>query len=72
MKIKKSKLIEILKSNNLNESLVKKLLGIFLKNKNQDKLERLTTDPEFEKILKKHNLKPVDWNASKQDSFFNS
>jgi len=30
----------------------------------EKELEKLTQDPEYQKILKKYNIKPVDWNQT--------
>jgi hypothetical protein len=37
-----------------------------------DQLDRLTNDPEYQKILKKNNIKPVDWKKNHDLSDLNS
>lgn len=60
-KIKKSKLTEILKSYGVSEGFLSKFFGNIKKSKKEKEYEKLTKDPEFEKVLKKYNIKPVDW-----------
>ena len=36
-----------------------------------DQLDRLTNDPGYQKILKKYDIKPVDWNQTKNDPWMN-
>ena len=60
-KIKKAKLTEILKSHGLSEGFLSKFFGNIKKAKKEKEYEKLTKDPDFEKVLKKYNIKPVDW-----------
>jgi hypothetical protein len=54
-------IIEGLHRRGLNEGGIRDLLKkikIAIKTK---QLDKLTNDPEFQKTLKKYNIKPIDW-----------
>jgi len=70
MKIKKSKLIEGFRSQRLSERFIEKFLKFIKKQGKETELERATQDPEYQKILKKYNIKPVDWESTKDDPWF--
>jgi len=54
-------IIEKLEKRGMNENAIKKFIGSIIKAYKQKKLDKLTNDPEYQKILKKYNLKPIDW-----------
>lgn len=66
--IKKSKLIETLKTKNINENFISDLISKIKQSGKQKKhaklvkdLEDITNDPEYQDILKKYNITPMDW-----------
>ena len=59
--IKKSKLTEVLKSKGLSEGFLDKFFTKLKKARKEKEYEKLTQDPEYQALLKKHNLKPVDY-----------
>ena len=71
MKIKKSKLVEVFTECNINEGFIEKFLKSIRKQKKEKELENLNKDPEYQKILKKYNIKPVNWSSTKDDPWFN-
>ena len=58
-KIKESKLIEVLQSNNVSEGIIAKLINKIKKNKLEKEYEKLAKDPEYNALLKKYGIKPV-------------
>jgi hypothetical protein len=70
MKIKKSKLIEHFRKYRLSESFIKKFITFIKKQGKERELEKVMKDPEYQKILKKYNIKPVDWESTKDDPWF--
>ena len=55
-------IIEKLESRGMDENIIKRFIGKIAKAYKTKKLDKLTNDPEYQKILKKYNLKPIDWN----------
>ena len=45
----------------MDENIIKRFIGKIAKAYKTKKLDKLTNDPEYQKILKKYNLKPIDW-----------
>lgn len=59
VKIKESKLIEVLQSNNVSEGIIAKLINKIKKNKLEKEYEKLVKDPEYNALLKKYGIEPV-------------
>lgn len=57
----KKNIIEKLEAKGMNENTIKSFIGSIIKAYKQKKLDKLTNDPEYQAILKKYNLKPIDW-----------
>ena len=64
MKIKVSKLREVLKTQGLSENIVTDFIKFLIRKKKERELEKITNDPEYQAILKKYNIKPVDWDKN--------
>jgi len=74
-KISKSKLKEILSNQNMSEGIIDRILSRLKVSKNKSKskdlenkqkdlhkqLDALTNKKEYQAILKKHNIKPIDF-----------
>jgi len=58
-------IVESLKKRGMNESAVSDFLNSIRVAIKKKKLDKLTNDPDYQKILKKYNIKPVNWNQSK-------
>jgi vacuolar-type H+-ATPase subunit E/Vma4 len=58
-------IIEKLEKRGMNESAIKKFIGSIIKAYKEKKLDKLTNDPEYQKILKKYNIKPVSYGKDK-------
>lgn len=54
-------IIEKMEARGMTENVIKKLMGKIAKAFQQKRLDKLNKDPEYQKILKKYNLKPIDW-----------
>jgi len=54
-------IIEKLENRGMDENVIKKFIGKIAKAYKQKKLDKLTNDKEYQSILKKYNLKPIDW-----------
>jgi hypothetical protein len=63
-------IVESLKKRGMSESAVSDFLNSIRVAIKKKKLDKLTNDPDYQKILKKYNIKPVDWNSTKDDPFF--
>ena len=63
-------IIEKLEARGMDEGGIKSFIGSIVKAYQTKKLDKLTNDPEYQKILKKYKIKPVEWNSTKDDSFF--
>jgi hypothetical protein len=63
-------IVESLKKRGMNESAVSDFLNSIRVAIKKKKLDKLTNDPDYQKILKKYNIKPIDWNSTKDDPFF--
>lgn len=70
MKIKVSKLREVLKTQGLSENIVTDFIKFLIRKKKERELEKITNDPEYQAILKKYNIDPVDYNFTKDDPWF--
>jgi len=70
MKIKVSKLREVFKKHRLSENIITDFIKFLIRKKKERELERITNDPEYQAILKKYNIKPVDYNSTKNDPWF--
>jgi len=64
MKIKVSKLREVLKTQGLSENIVTDFIKFLIRKKKERELEKITNDTEYQAILKKYNIKPVDWDKN--------
>lgn len=60
-KISKSKLTEHLRRGGLNEGILDTFFRKLKKAKKEREYERLTNDPEYQSLLKKYNIEPIDW-----------
>jgi len=60
----KKNIIEKLEDKGMNENAIKSFIGSIMKAYKQKKLDKLTNDPEYQAILKKYNLKPIDWTSA--------
>lgn len=60
-KLTKSNLKEHFKNQGLSEGFIEKFFQNLVRQKKEKELKQLTQDPEYQKILKKYNLKPIDW-----------
>jgi len=58
-------IVESLKKRGMSESAVSDFLNSIRVAIKKKKLDKLTNDPDYQKILKKYNIKPVNWNQSK-------
>lgn len=58
-------IIESLRKRGMDEGGIKDLLKKVQVAIKKKQLDKLTNDPEYQKILKKYNIKPVNWNQSK-------
>jgi len=54
-------IIESLQSRGMNEGGIRDLLKKIKIAMKKKQLDKLTNDPDFQKTLKKYNIKPVDW-----------
>lgn len=63
-KISKSKLTEHLRRGGLNEGILDTFFRKLKKAKKEREFEKLTNDPEYQSLLKKYNIEPVDWNQT--------
>ncbi len=61
MKIKVSKLREVLKKQGLSENIITDFIKFLIRKKKERELERITNDPEYQAILKRAGIKPIDW-----------
>jgi len=61
MKIKVSKLREVLKKQGLSENIITDFIKFLIRKKKERELEKITNDPEYQAILKKYNIKPMEW-----------
>ena len=57
-------IIEKLEKRGLDEGGIKSFIGSIVKAYKTKQLDKLTKDPEYQKILKKYNIKPVDWTSA--------
>jgi len=55
-------IVEKLEKRGMDESGIRKFIGSIVKAYKTKQLDRLTNDPEYQRILKKYKLKPVNWN----------
>lgn len=62
-------IIEKLEKRGMNENAIKKFIGSIVKAYKEKKLDKLTNDPEYQKILKKYNIKPIDWSGKAGDDY---
>ena len=62
-------IVESLKKRGMNESAVSDFLNSIRVAIRQKKLDKLTNDPEYQKILKKYNINPVDWSGKAGDDY---
>lgn len=62
-------IIEKLEKRGMNENAIKKFIGSIVKAYKEKKLDKLTNDPEYQKILKKYNIKPIDWSGTAGDDY---
>lgn len=60
-KIKKTKLTEHFKSLGLSEGFLAKFFAKLKKSGKEEEYEKLTKDPSYQAILKKYDIKPVNW-----------
>lgn len=51
-------------------NLIHRFVSFILRRRKRKKLDKITNDPEYQKILDKHNIKPVDWESTKDDTWF--
>jgi hypothetical protein len=63
-KLTKSNLKEHFKNEGLSEGFIEKFFQNLVRQKKEKELEKLTQDPEYQRILKKYNIKPVDWTSA--------
>jgi hypothetical protein len=70
--IKKSQLTELLKNKGLDEGFIDRIFHRVKTAKKKSELKdlerelsRLENDPEYQKILKKHGIKPINYNDTK-------
>lgn len=61
MKVKVSKLREVFKKHGLSENIITDFIKFLIRKKKERELERITNDPEYQAILKKYNIKPMEW-----------
>ena len=59
--IKESKFREVLEKQNLPEGFISQFINYMKKSKKERELAKLTNDPEYQSLLKKYNIKPVQW-----------
>ena len=64
-KLTKSNLKEHFKNQGLSEGFIEKFFQNLVRQKKEKELERLTQDPEYQKILKKYNIEPVSYGKTK-------
>jgi len=57
----KANIIEKLEKRGMNEAGIKSFLNMIYTAYKRKQLDKLTADPEYQAILKKHNIKPVDF-----------
>ena len=57
-------IIEKLEKRGMDEGGIKSFIGSIVKAYKTKQLDKLTNDPEYQKILKKYNIKPVDWTSA--------
>jgi len=58
--------VEKLNRRGMDESTIKSFLTKIFKSLKQKDLDKLTNDPEYQSILKKYNIKPIDWGKSRK------
>jgi len=58
-------IIESLHKRGMTEGGIKDFLKMIKKAIKQKQLDKLTNNPEYQKILKKYDIKPVNWNQTK-------
>lgn len=54
-------IVETLQSRGMNEGGIRDLLKKIKIAMKKRELDKLTNDPDFQRTLKKYNIKPVDW-----------
>ena len=57
-------IIEKLEKRGMDEGGIKSFIGSIVKAYKTKQLDRLTNDPEYQKILKKYKIKPVDYSKN--------
>jgi len=57
-------IIEKLEKRGMDENGIKKFIGSIVKAYKTKQLDKLTNDPEYQKILKKYKIKPVDYSKN--------
>ena len=60
-------IIEKLEKRGMDEGGIKSFIGSIVKAYQTKKLDKLTNDPEYQAILKKYKIKPIDWKKSADD-----
>ena len=58
-------IIEKLEKRGMDEGGIKSFIGSIVKAYQTKKLDKLTNDPEYQKILKKYKIKPINYNDTK-------
>ena len=58
-------IIEKLEKRGMDEGGIKSFIGSIVKAYKTKQLDRLTNDPEYQKILKKYKIKPVSYGKDK-------
>jgi len=60
-------IIEKLEKRGMDEGGIRKFIGSIVKAYKTKQLDKLTNDPEYQKLLKKYKIKPIDWKKSADD-----
>ena len=63
-RLTKTNLTEHFRNQGLSEGFIDRFFKNIKKQNKEKELEKLTQDPEYQRILKKYNIKPVDWNQT--------
>jgi hypothetical protein len=60
-------IIEKLESRGMDEGGIRSFIGSMVKAYKTKQLDKLTNDPEYQRILKKYKIKPVKWSGRTLD-----